>query len=232
MPSKTQKAAVAAPIVGMSAADATAAIQARIAEMEARANPANKTYYPFSAVTVGSTTLNVYTGTPVTQPIGEAAPKNASAWPVPEATNGLAYYMDANGGWVPGLDIRTMTLATMQSLALSDATNNFNQAVIALQGDYSDAERNSWTKQIAEANEVIDGTNNGTNTPLLSALSSARGVDLKTLANSVIAKSNDYNAAYGKLLAEFQTARDKIADAKDFSDLPALTLNSLVTNYQ
>lgn len=124
-----------------------------------------------------------------------------------------------------GIDIKSATLSQLQALATKAVTDTFTEAVDALQGDYTDAERSSWVRQLSEAQGVINGTVKQPVT--LSALAAARGVDLRILAQKIVDKDNAYNDEYSSLLATYQKAKDTIQGAKTVDDLPALILKDV-----
>jgi len=97
----------------------------------------------------------------------------------------------------------------------------YNAAIGVIANPYPPTERDSWAKQEAEARAYV--ANNTAPTPLLSAVSAARGVPLATLSEKVIVKSDAYTAFAGALIGQRQARQDAIAAAVLAKDAAALT---------
>jgi hypothetical protein len=184
-----------------------------------------KTYYPYSTVTIeNGSSFMVYDGTPLEQVSTAAAPANASEWPPHPAGQGLRSYFDGFG-WCIGQDVTTMTLAQLQSLAMTKASQDFETAVATLTAGYPASEQASWQQQVTDAQVVLNG---GAASTLLSALATARSTDVKDLATKIVAKNEAYTAAYSAALASFQKTRATIDSATTIGQLPPLTLDEIV----
>lgn len=185
-----------------------------------------KTYYPYAAVILanGSSFL-AYTGTPVAQ-AGDA-PDNTLAFPPRTVTTGIRSYFDGIG-WAEGPDVTTMTLAQLQGISLTKANLDFENAVDTLNASYPSHERASWTQQLTDSQTVLSG---GAASALLSALATARSTDVKTLASKIVAKNEEYTAAYAAVLASYQKLRSTIEGATEISELPPLTVQDIAFNF-
>jgi hypothetical protein len=191
------------------------------------ANAQTTTYYPYAALILanGSSFL-AYTGTPVEQ--SGDAPENALVFPPRTiTTSGIRSYFDGIG-WAEGPDVTTMTLAQLQGVSLSKANLDFETAVDTLNASYPSHERASWTQQLTDSQLVLNG---GAASALLSALATARGTDVKTLATKIVAKNEEYTAAYAAVLASYQKLRATIEDATEIGELPPLTVQDIAFNF-
>lgn len=171
--------------------------------------------YPHVAMTGVAANLRMYSGTPVELGAEDTMPENSSGFQPLTPPEGYVVYFDGVG-WVTALDIRNATLAQLQTALAADADRKFAEAADTLTKGYTSAEQKSWAQQVAEANTVIGG---GTST-LLNVLASARGLDVKVLAQKIVDKATAYDTAYGQLLGTCQATKDKIAGAKTLDDLP------------
>lgn len=210
--------------------DARAAIQKYLDDLEANNKPVTKTYYPYKDVVVGKTTLQAYTGTPVTVAVDAEQPSNTLQWaPTVTSSAGVLVYVD-NAAWHVGQDITKLTLQQVQDLCLLKTQRTFEDASFALTSSYSAQEQKSWQQQVVEASGLIAGTIK--NPTLLTALATARKLDVKALAQKVVDKNNAYIANYSAILATFQATRDAIQAATSIDDLPALTVDDVsLLNY-
>lgn len=104
---------------------------------------------------------------------------------------------------------------------LDDINRAFEQAMNALVAGYPEREISSWPQQEKEARAYI--ANNAAATPLLDALSAARGVTKGVLAQKIVQKSAQYAAAAGALIGKRQALEDKINAATTLTELQAIT---------
>lgn len=148
-------------------------------------------------------------------------PPNSSQWAPHVLPAGMTSYFDGTN-WVVGIDINKATFATLQTLALRQAHQAFSYAVSNLSSGYSQLEQRSWRTQVTDATALL-AVANATPSAMLSALAKARGIDARVLAQSIVTKSDTYNAGYIVALASFQAVRDQINAAKTPADLPAFT---------
>lgn len=183
-----------------------------------------KKYYGFDVV--GD--FKISNGTVIEQDADAAAPANTTEWQPPEAPADGVYYQ-YDGAWVLGIDVRKAAIADLQASALVPVQAAFEAAVAQLQSAYTTSERASWAQQLSEAQGLIAGTTK--EPPLLTALASARGLDVKALAQKIVDKNNAYQSAYASALATFQKARDAISAAKQLSDLTSMDVPYLARAY-
>lgn len=181
--------------------------------------PQPKTWYLWK--TVGQ--LSVYDKT-VAQDADAEQPANSTEWAPPMVIgDGLAVYWDGNG-WRGGTDLINATIDKMKTVALLRANINFMMDVDNLSSGYTPAEQQSWKQQVVDAHAVLAGQ---VESHLLQTLAATRDMDVKDLANSIIAKSNAYNDKYATLLATYQKLRDTISTATEASQLPAFTIDDV-----
>lgn len=188
-----------------------------------------KTYYPYTPVTVGNTTLEVYTGTPLVQDSTLPAPQNASTQPVPKYGTGAIPYLNDTGGWSVGADFRLFTLDDWKAIATRAKSTAFSAAVANLNNSYSPSERASWVQQVTDATAFLGGASPSI---LLSTLADARDIPVATLAQKIVAKNGVYQVAYAQILGKFQKARDTINATTAASQIPAQPLADVVKYYK
>ncbi len=185
------------------------------------------THHGYTSVKVGQGTLLIGTGEVTVQDADTAPPDNTTTWaPPPKPSDGVYYQYD--GAWVLGLDVREATLDALKAVSLAECQDVFEAAVADLQGNYSASERQSWPRQISEAQAYLGGDTGGS---LLSVLATTRGIDVSDLAQSIVARDEAYQASYGLALANLQKARDAISAAQALEDLPSLSVQYLVRAY-
>lgn len=109
------------------------------------------------------------------------------------------------------------TLDETKSSTLDAINARCAQELAAVRSGYPDDEVQSWAKQEAEARSY--GTSP---TPLLSALSAARGIDLEELVAKVIAKSDAFATVSGTIIGTRQACEDAIDAAETVDDAQAV----------
>lgn len=178
--------------------------------------------YPYKSLTGVGANLQVYTGAPLEIDADADTPASACVWKPPTVGDGLAVYFDGFG-WVVARDITKMALDDLKELLLTDAATQFLQDTDALNAEYPRAERDSWSTQSAQAQIVLEGGES----PMLTALASARGVDVKALAQKILDKANAYNTAYAKLLGAYQAQRDAVNAVSKVVKMPPVSLHAM-----
>lgn len=83
----------------------------------------------------------------------------------------------------------------------------------AVKSNYPESEVLSWSKQETEARAYL--ADPSAETPLINALSSARGVPKAELAQRVVAKSNLFAAVSGAIIGKRQALEDALAALPD-----------------
>jgi hypothetical protein len=157
----------------------------------------------------------------------EVQPANSSQWPPPPLPDGFTAYFDTTAlCWIIGVDVSASPLPALQSLALKEAHQVFSFSVSSLSSGYSQLEQRSWRTQVTDAKTLL-GDPTGTPSAMLSALATARSIDVQVLAKSIVSKADTYNAGYVAALAAFQATRDKINEAKTIADLPPFTIQPI-----
>jgi len=104
------------------------------------------------------------------------------------------------------------TLEQAQHKALRAVNARFALELAAVRANCPADEVQSWARQEAEARAYA--ADSATSTPLLSAMSAARGVELGELAAKVIAKSDQYVQASGRIIGIRQACEAAIAAAQ------------------
>jgi hypothetical protein len=133
----------------------------------------------------------------------------------------LGDYLLVNGA----LQVDAAFVATRKFLIAVSAKNAevdaaYNAAISVISSAYPATERDSWSKQEAEARAYV--ANNSAATPLLSALAGARGITIADLASRVITKADSYVIVAGALIGRRQARQDVIAAAVAANSLFAL----------
>jgi len=96
----------------------------------------------------------------------------------------------------------------------------FDAAMNTLIGSYPEREISSWPQQEKEARAYL--ADPAAVTPLLDALSTARGVTKDALAQKIVAKADAFAAAAGALIGKRQALEDKINAATTIEELEAI----------
>lgn len=112
------------------------------------------------------------------------------------------------------VDDRTLAQAKADQMARVNQTCDAAMSVIKL--GYPESEQQTWDKQEREARE-------GGATPLLSALATARGLDINELKARVIAKADAFAAYSGQLIGRRQRCEDRIDAAQTVAEVDAVT---------
>lgn len=103
-----------------------------------------------------------------------------------------------------------ITLDEAKQKAINFINKNFEYECDSVKGEYVPQEEVlTWNTQEAEA-KAYQTSKKSSDCPMLSALATARGIDLATLAAKVIEKSEKYRAAIIALTANRQSLQDKI----------------------
>lgn len=92
----------------------------------------------------------------------------------------------------------------------------FDKRMLQLRMNVSTLEENSWPQQQTEAQQYLAG--NTTSQPLLTALASARGIELEEMVNKVIAAVNEYNSKVTDLLARKHTLETELKACTTIAD--------------
>lgn len=85
---------------------------------------------------------------------------------------------------------------------------------------YPDMEVSTFYKQEEEARAIVSGVEPGTN--MLASIAAARGVDMKVLAERVIAHAEAFAIASGNIMGQRQKMEDVIYAAKNVAELDAI----------
>lgn len=113
------------------------------------------------------------------------------------------------------------TLDEAKATALKAVNDRCALELEAVRAGYPDDEVQSWAKQESEARAyVADET---ATTPLLSAMSEARGVELAVLAAKVIEKADFFAVASGRAIGTRQACEDAIDAAQTVEEALAVT---------
>jgi hypothetical protein len=83
-------------------------------------------------------------------------------------------------------------------------------------GEYSAAERETWTEQKAQALAYLDSLDED-DAPMLNNYATTRGVDLAILAQSIVVASDAYQSACGVVLGAQGALLDQIIEATDIA---------------
>jgi hypothetical protein len=112
--------------------------------------------------------------------------------------------------------------------ALADAKKNkllellkaCDNAINPIKAGYPEGEQQTWDKQENEARAFI--ANASAPTPLLSALSSARGITVSNLAGRIVAKSDAFASACGNYIGKRQKHEDDVTSATTIAQVDAI----------
>jgi len=111
-------------------------------------------------------------------------------------------------------------LASAKARALKRVNDLFAARLAAVRADYPLDEVTSWSKQETEARALL--ANRSAATPLLSAISGARGVELFALAQKIIAKADQLATVTGALIGKRQKYEDEITAATTPAEADAI----------
>lgn len=114
------------------------------------------------------------------------------------------------------------TLEEVKAAKLAEINAAADRAISKLTATYPDREIATFDKQEAEARAYsADPT---APTPLLSALSQARGVELPELVRRVIAKADVFAVAAGSIIGQRQALEDRLNACATLEEVEALTV--------
>jgi len=133
-------------------------------------------------------------------------PDDISATHIPRPDPGHAWRDDA---WVVDPQLTAAWLAGERAARLAAINAGCDVALAALTATYPEREISSWPQQEREA-RVLAATPTAV-TPLLAAISAARGMDVATLAARVREKSDAFAIASGAIIGRRQALEDALA---------------------
>ncbi len=117
---------------------------------------------------------------------------------------------------------RPPTLEEAKAAKLAEINAVADKAIATLTATYPDREIATFDKQEAEARAyAADPT---AATPLLSALSQARGMELPELVRRVIAKADAFAVVCGSIIGQRQALEDRLDACETLEDVEALTV--------
>ena len=114
------------------------------------------------------------------------------------------------------------TLKKAKAAKLTAINAAADKAIAALTATYPDREIATFDKQEAEARAYT--ANPTTPTPLLSALSKARGVPLDELARRVLVKADAFAVASGSIIGQRQALEDRLDACTTVEEVEALAV--------
>lgn len=114
----------------------------------------------------------------------------------------------------------TELLADAQKAAMARVNAECADRLASVRAGYPADEVESWSKQEAEARSWI--ADNAASTPLLSAMSDARGMPLSVLAGKIVEKAGAFAAVSGQIIGARQAAEDRIGAAADADAVAAI----------
>lgn len=118
-------------------------------------------------------------------------------------------------------DAELLDEAVTQSL--SAINSSCDAALAEVRAKYPESEVLSWTKQEQEARDWL--ADSSTETPLVDALATERGIDKDELVSRIIAKADAYTLAVGTTVGKRQRLEDQILalqEAVEADELDAL----------
>ena len=120
--------------------------------------------------------------------------------------------------WTPPVP----TLQEAKAAKLAEINTAADKSIAALTATYPDREIATFDKQEAEARaHAVDPT---ASTPLLSALSQARGVPLDELARRVLVKADAFAVASGSIIGQRQALEDRLDACTTVEEVEALAV--------
>lgn len=115
------------------------------------------------------------------------------------------------------------TLEQTKAAKLSEINKAADAAIATLTATYPDREISTFDKQESEARAyAADAT---ASTPLLSALSEARGIPLPDLVRRVLAKAATFAVASGSIIGQRQALEDRLDACTTVEEIQAITVN-------
>ena len=116
------------------------------------------------------------------------------------------------------------TLEEMKTDKLSEINAAADKAISTLTAAYPDREIATFDKQEAEARAYTAAPATA-QTPLLSALAQARGIELPELVRRVIAKADAFAVASGSIIGQRQALEDRLDTCTTIEEVRAITVN-------
>ena len=116
------------------------------------------------------------------------------------------------------------TLEEVKTDKLSEINAAADSAIAMLTATYPDREISTFDKQEAEARAYLADPATA-QTPLLSALSQARGIELPELVRRVIAKADALAVASGSIIGQRQALEDRLDVCTTVEEVRAITVN-------
>ena len=113
-----------------------------------------------------------------------------------------------------------LQLGVAKEAKLAQVNAACDDAVAGLIANYPELEVLSWPQQVKEAEALA--ADSSADTPLLSAIATARSLELDDLATRVLAKADAYSAASGALIGRRQAAEDKLDAATTVQEVVAV----------
>lgn len=114
----------------------------------------------------------------------------------------------------------TVTLASVKAAKLAEINAAADVAISTMTATYPPGEVATFDKQEVEARAYLaDAT---APTPLLSALSTARGVELSELVRRVIVRADAFAVASGTIIGQRQALEDQLDLAQTIEEVQAL----------
>ena len=115
------------------------------------------------------------------------------------------------------------TLEQTKAAKLSEINKAADAAIATLTATYPDREISTFDKQESEARAyAADAT---ASTPLLSALSEARGIPLPDLVRRVFAKAATFAVASGSIIGQRQALEDRLDACTTVEEIQAIIVN-------
>lgn len=93
----------------------------------------------------------------------------------------------------------------------------YDKKLLEIKLDVSELEYKTWPMQLSESQSYL--RDNNSSTPMLSALSSVRGISVAEMANKVVAAHESYTGKIAQLFAKKQTIEKEIKDCLTIADL-------------
>lgn len=132
---------------------------------------------------------------------------------------------DAINANIPKSFIDSSVFQSEKAEKLQQININAQREIDSLTVTYPQGEVSTFDKQETESVAFI--ADNAASTPLLDALSTARGLDKTELANRVVAKAGLFSAASGAIIGKRQKLEDTLnalsEDANNIEDIAAIT---------
>lgn len=128
---------------------------------------------------------------------------------------------DASGHPVAVDPLALLTFDQLKAAKLAELSTACSARMDAIKAGYPADEVQSWDKQESEA-RAYKSSGSVAATPLLSALSTARGVALSDLADRVIKNADAFAAAAGAIIGKRQKYEDQVGAATDAAGVAAI----------